>query len=606
MKAIDEKFKEVSPKTTVERIKKILCDLGIRVGDSCVDAGLDHCYSVSVFAEGGYPATNGKGVTEDLALASGYAEFMERLQCGLFLLPGMNEEKTPSVYLHTYAPDGRYMTESELIEDGDWMDFLISEYPGLTREKIAKICSLYAYNSTGKMLTLPFYSLFEKKYVYLPAGFVERMYTANGCCAGNTRDEAWVHALSEILERNRCAKMVASGEALPAIPDDVLSGFPIVRDILENIKKTGYFDIKIFDCSYGCGFPVIATRIIDKRSSKYIVCVGSDPVLEIAIERTLTEIFQGKTVETFKSLKSERILVDVHDISATENIRNQFQAGNALFTVDFFSDELSCTRKCGKFEDNSNMANSELLQKMIVFYKKLGKPVYVRNYSFLGFNTYKIVVPGFSESRGLSLCEPVQKHYFLLRAAEALKYIENADQTLLSDLLMVDRIGVESINNSSHFGRLAGIPIVGGRHQSLLYIHFAYASYKLKDFSKVCYYLNKAFNAAEAEKKADQSYIKALQYYFEFAERNVPVEKILSVIKKFCIHEAFDRLKCGLEKENVFDGMLVRCDRRHCDSCPLKDDCRFVVNEKIISIVGKEYAKFTDGQSEKHFQLDIT
>ena len=139
-----------------------------------------------------------------------------------------------------------------------------------------------------------------------------------------------------------------------------------------------------------------------------------------------------------------------------------------------------------------------------------------------------------------------------------------------------------------------------------MYIHFAYASYKLKDFSKVCYYLNKAFNAAEAEKKADQSYIKALQYYFEFAERNIPVEKILSVIKKFCIHEAFDRLKCGLEKENVFDGMLVRCDRHHCDSCPLKDDCRFVVNEKIISIVGKEYAKFTDGQSEKYFQLDIT
>ena len=36
MKAIDEKFKEVSPKTTVERIKKILCDLGIRVGQELI------------------------------------------------------------------------------------------------------------------------------------------------------------------------------------------------------------------------------------------------------------------------------------------------------------------------------------------------------------------------------------------------------------------------------------------------------------------------------------------------------------------------------------------------------------------------------------------
>ena len=40
MKVIDEKFKEVSPSETVAFIKKCLSDIGLRVSDKLVDAGL--------------------------------------------------------------------------------------------------------------------------------------------------------------------------------------------------------------------------------------------------------------------------------------------------------------------------------------------------------------------------------------------------------------------------------------------------------------------------------------------------------------------------------------------------------------------------------------
>ena len=50
------------------------------------------------------------------------------------------------------------------------MDYIIKEYnnPAITRESIAKQCKMYACADDDRILTLPFYSLFEKKYVYLP------------------------------------------------------------------------------------------------------------------------------------------------------------------------------------------------------------------------------------------------------------------------------------------------------------------------------------------------------------------------------------------------------------------------------------------------------
>ena len=71
-------------------------------------------------------------------------------------------ETDPELNLHTYAPDKKYMTEDELVENGEWMDWIIKESKEpLTRRMIAKKCMIYGFSD--KVLTLPFYSLFEDK-----------------------------------------------------------------------------------------------------------------------------------------------------------------------------------------------------------------------------------------------------------------------------------------------------------------------------------------------------------------------------------------------------------------------------------------------------------
>ena len=79
---IDSKYKDDSPINTVNRIKGILKEYGIETIECWNDSGVPYCHSLRVSVFGTDFGVNGKGVTEELALASGYGELMERLQLG--------------------------------------------------------------------------------------------------------------------------------------------------------------------------------------------------------------------------------------------------------------------------------------------------------------------------------------------------------------------------------------------------------------------------------------------------------------------------------------------------------------------------------------------
>ena len=131
MHYIDEKFKEAKPADTVARIRGILDDLGITVNETWFDSGLDHCFSLSLAAEGGIPSSNGKGITEELARASAYGEFIERLQGGLHFYKYQSIIRDKTMHPQAYAPDACYMTAEDLEQNSEWMDMLIEAYPQL-------------------------------------------------------------------------------------------------------------------------------------------------------------------------------------------------------------------------------------------------------------------------------------------------------------------------------------------------------------------------------------------------------------------------------------------------------------------------------------------
>lgn len=594
MKYIDEKFKDEKPEVTVDKIIEKLNSIGIDINEKWNDSKIENCCSLRISADGQIPGTNGKGITKEFARASAYGEFIERLQSGLFFYKYQSFENDDSVFLHSFAPDKRYMTKSEILEDSEWMEPITQRY-GITKENIANQCQIYA--CSDKILCLPYYSLFEDKYVYLPAALIEHIYGANGCCVGNTKEEAWVHALSEIMERHSNIEILKSGKPAPIIPREKLKKFKVVNAILEKIEEQGIYDVEILDYSYGKNFPVVATRIINKKTKGYLVNCGADPVFEIAVQRTLTEIFQGRNLDNFSSASNGIVLNSVNDIPPIYNVINQIETGNGLYTVDYFTDDSSVPCAVDSFPDNDEKNNSQLLSQVIGKFRDMNLNVYIRNYSFLGFHCYKFIVPGFSEAKGEKFQEPIPSYYFADRASKTLRNIKKANIAELSELLMYHKMIEHFVSRRFNYNYLSGLPL-SNLKSNLALIHFAYAAKKINNYNSFKKYIDLAiFSTADDDK--DKDYLMLVKQWEEFMHNGVDKEKALKVINKFFFEDSIKRFEKNINSDTLLDDLVVECSV--CENCKRKADCCYNNIRNIIKKVGIEYGKFVDGQKKDNF-----
>ena len=605
MQGINERFKAVCPEQTVENIRHILLGAGFEIEEIWNESGVENCHSLQIrIKEVPIIKSNGKGVSKELARASAYGEFIERMQCGLFLYKYQSITRDPVLNLQMYAPDGKYMTLQELEESGEWMDYVIATYGGgLTRAKLAKLCQVYANTQEDKIWCLPFYSLFEDKDVYLPAGLVEHVYSANGCCAGNTRDEAWVHAFSEIMERNRMIRLLISGKSIPRIPDEVLGQFPMAVEILEKIRQNGKFDVQMLDASMGCGFPVICTRIINKETQGYIANFAADPVLEIAIDRSLTEILQGRNIHTFGSSHRGVVREEIKNIPVAHNVLNQVENNNGVFALDFFAEEVACDQPCMDYALEVDKSNKELLAEMLERYRKMGRPVYVRNCSFLGFPSYQLVVPGFSETRGYKLVEPVSEYAMGDAVVDTYRNVAAATIPQLQMMLMFNNKVQTAFSRRGNFGGLAGLPVDPQVRNKLMAVTLSCAAYRLGQYTLADKYLEplQKMSAVTPEEKA---YFLCLSRYLQVTNAKLPEEKARLMLEKFCGKSNVDKLYGLLEaSKNPYEEYLLACDPANCENCRYGHLCAYTAAKKIFTTIGEKYRAFTDGQNKENFQV---
>ncbi len=590
---IDEKFKDAAPSATLARIEAILKELGFELSESWNDTGIDDCFGLRVSHKGKFPGTNGKGITAELARCSAYGEFMERLQSGLFFYKYQSLEDMPELFLHSFAPDKRYMKAEELLADSEWMEPITQVY-GISKEEIVKQCEMYA--ASKDILTLPYYDLFHDKYVYLPAAFVEHVYSANGCCVGNTREEAWIHALSEIMERHCNITQLSKDMTLPQIPEEQLMQYPTVKRIIERIRSEGCYEVDVRDCSLGMGFPVVLTMILCKKTHRYIVNVGADPILEIAIERTLTENFQSRQLAKLGSKESERIVAHADSIHIVNNIRNQLETGRGTLYADFF---LPSDEPCAQFPDYSHLSNKELVHIVLDIFRKKGLRVYVRNNAFLGFPCYKFVVPGFSESRGLRLKENPQPYAIGQLAVPALRNLRKASDISMHDVLLLHKLDQGVNSRKYHLPYLAGLPLTL-TSSAIGAAHIAYAAYRLKSYREALMHISAALGY-EMEDTL-RSYLKCIHRYLSLLLEGVPSEKALLLIHRLYEAQDADRLEQSLSSYgDPFSDLLLECCLPDCEQCRHREQCHFELAKQVIANAGAYYARFTDGQARENF-----
>lgn len=171
--------KDVTPRETIERIERILREMGLAYTIISETNNCDMFFSVRVEIRdnGCIIGTNGKGMTRELALASGLAELMERLQSRNGMKFWYSTKDYPEkAFVH------EYVSETVLDESikRDFDDFSNSK--------------LYRYR-------IDYTDVKSNSIVSVPNRLVNLVCGSNGLCAGNSKAEAIVQGVSEVFER---------------------------------------------------------------------------------------------------------------------------------------------------------------------------------------------------------------------------------------------------------------------------------------------------------------------------------------------------------------------------------------------------------------------
>lgn len=386
-------YKENSPLDTVRKIRDILFSKNILVTeDHWMHSGTSY-YSLSLKVHGTPVSVNGKGVSKELALASAYGEMVERLQnMTVFKLIYDFDDEDYKKYGFYYNPDEKVLTLSHLLNESFWLKFQ------LQKNKISDVDSLMQLWSSMRKIqdvdgyvSIPFYHYNTQKTDYIPIIMLSKMYTSNGMAAGNTMEEAMVQGISEVFERYASVQLLEHGITPPDIPYEELHQYPEIVDMVMQIESHGY-KIMFKDCSLGIGLPVVAVVCVHLSTGRYFVKLGSHPMYQVALERTLTEMLQGQSLDDMQGMRpfSGPIQLSKHD-----NTIGILINGCGDYPASFFSKDYSYYHL--PFEHIEYKNNEDLLIRMMELIVQQGWNLYVRGDSFMGFPACHVLIPGISE-----------------------------------------------------------------------------------------------------------------------------------------------------------------------------------------------------------------
>lgn len=395
--------KDAPLEETIDSARTRLSAIGIEVTASNWLNPAPNCWSVHLQATR-CPSlcTNGKGTSRKACLASGLGEFLERLSTDFFFAEYCLENH-----------HSRKMTDSfSFFPDEAWFagdaktggDFPTHNHDG--RELLTTDLRDY-YNPEGELrfehlldnnldygnmaiCALPFIDINTGARCYFPISILNNLYVSNGMAAGNTPAECDSQALSEILERYVKNIVISKGIALPDVPDKRLQSFPVLQTIINALNQKGFL-IKVKDGSLGGKYPVICVLLIDADSGGLFAAFGCNCRFETAVERTLTELLQGRTLHEFHKFHSP-----VHDLNLVAepyNLENHFIDSNGLLGWSM----LKSKPDFAYFNWDFKGSTQEELQLLRTIVMRDGLTIYRAQYTHCGMYTCRIIIPQMSE-----------------------------------------------------------------------------------------------------------------------------------------------------------------------------------------------------------------
>ena len=448
--------KDLPLEQTIANMSGILANLGIKIEIASWRNIIPNVWSLHIRdAHSPMCFTNGKGSTKESALASALGEYIERLNNNHFYAGAFwGEDLANAEFLHYpnerwFKPGRKDALPKEILDAN-----CLKIYNPDGELKGSNLIDTNSGNVARGICSLPYVRQSDKEVVYFPSNLVENLFVSNGMSAGNTLAEAQVQCLSEIFERAVKREILEGEICLPDVPAGVLAKYPKILVGIQGLEAQG-FPVLVKDASLGGTYPVMCVTLMNPRTGGVFASFGAHPSFEVALERSLTELLQGRSFEGLSDLPPPTF--ESNAVTEPYNFVEHFIDSSGIVSWRFFSAKADYEFVEWDFSDKGNQqesANANEAANLFGILKGMGKEVYTTVHDQLGAIACRILVPGYSEIYPVEDLIWDNTNKALLFREDILNLHRLDDKTLSS---LLDRLENNELDEYADIATLIGI-----------------------------------------------------------------------------------------------------------------------------------------------------
>lgn len=334
---------------------------------------------------------NGKGASKKAALASALGEYFERLSTNYFFTDFyLGQQIANSEFIHYPNEKWFIIPDDNQLPAGLLSEELLTFYDPDNQLSAYDLVDLQSSNSQRGICALPFIQQSNQATIYVPVNLIANLYASNGMSAGNSQNEARVQALSEIFERYVKNRIISEAISLPTIPDEVLNRYPNTLKSIQSLQQEG-FPIFCFDASLGGQYPVICVVLFNPDNGTCYASFGAHPDFGVALERTVTELLQGRSLKDLDVFSPPSF--DNDGVADLSNLETHFIDSSGLISWDLF-------RKNADYEFvdwNFSGTTEQEFNNLMTIMRQQNTEILIMDYQHLDVYACRILAVGMSE-----------------------------------------------------------------------------------------------------------------------------------------------------------------------------------------------------------------
>ena len=385
--------KDAALEESIEKFQQKLTALGFNIEEASWLNPVPNVWSVHI-RDKDCPQcfSNGKGASKKAALASALGEYFERLSTNYFWTDFyLGQDIANGDFVH-YPNEKWFPIEDEALLPQGILDDRLFEHFDPNQELTPELLvDLQSGNYERGIVALPYVRQSDQQTVYIPQSIISNLYVSNGMSAGNSQFEARVQGLSEVFERYVKNKIIAEAISLPLIPQEVMARYPSIQAAIDKLEQEG-FPILAYDASLGGKYPVICVILLNPTNGTCFASFGVHPKFQVALERTVTELLQGRSLKDLDVFSPPSFNND--DVAEHANLETHFIDSSGLISWDLFKDTPDYEFADWNF---SGKDTHEEYANLMAIFRAEKKDVYIMDYNHLGVYACRIIVPGMSD-----------------------------------------------------------------------------------------------------------------------------------------------------------------------------------------------------------------